>query len=283
MEEFKLKSIDEFDEEFAQLIGTSARKQEPVAPAEPVKKPITSAINFPGNEAFLQNESPAEEKPQEERKPFSLFAGIDDEDDEDEDDEPKAKSSKGALAGKIVSIVMLAVTVVVFVLGCFVSVFLDNNGAAIAKTTLNTMAQDNEKLQITKGALVPGKLLEPQEYQVGDAVAVASQTGEGCDVLQITNVQFYGEDATLTLNDVNIYSTRTVNSSECYGKVESFIPSLAGFINFAMDNAILVCVLFVLLAALWCLVLVLIEKSTAKKQVEETAEAEEDGYFNSEE
>ncbi len=278
MEDFKLKSIDEFDAEFAQLIGTAAPRQEVKAPAEPVKKPFNSAINFPGNEAFLQNEVPAEEKPQAEKKPFSLFDGIDDEDDEE--DEPKVKSGKGALAGKIISIVMLAVTVVVFVLGCFVSVFLDNNGAAIGKTTLNTMAQDNEKLQITKGALVPGKILEPQDYQVGDAVAVASQTGEGCDVLQITNVQFYGDDASLTLNDVNVYSTRTVNSSECYGKVESFIPSLAGFINFAMDNAILVCVLFVLLAALWCLVLVLIEKSTAKKAVEETADAAENENYN---
>lgn len=267
MEQFKLKSIDEFDAEFASLIGMAAPKEE--IKAEPEEKKTGFEINIPNETEAAPAEAPQEK---EEKKPFSLFDGIDEDDDEEE--APKAKSSKGALAGKIIAIIMLAVTVVVFVLGCFVSVFLDNNGVAIAGTTLNTMAADNEKLNISKGSLVPGKILADDAYAVGDIVAVPTSTGDGVELLQIINIQLYTEDAVFTVNDVNGYGSSEISSDYCYGKVTNYMPGVASIINFATSNAILVCILFVLLAALWCLVLVLIEKSGAKavEAAEENAE-----------
>ena len=57
-------------------------------------------------------------------------------------------------------------------------------------------------------------------------------------------------------------------SDACYGIVTNYIPVLGGLLHFAMDNVILVCILFVLLAALWCLILVLIENKKPKTKAE---------------
>ena len=287
MDKFVIKDIDDFDLEFSREIGTSAPAAEnyaaPIsaenigspAPASNTYQPAPAGEPAPAQTGF-QVDIPDENQDAAEKKPFSLFDGIDDE----EDDEPKAKGSKGALAGKIVSIVMLALTVVVFILGCLVSVFLDNNGASLAGMTFNSVTEDidmgNDNI-IGKGSLVIGHAFTYQEasdmINNGEDVylAIGSATGEGCNIAGLIGViPGYQEDEfQLTVYDVTTGYQSTINSSDCYGEASNYFPAVASIINFAMNNAILVCILFVLLAALWCLVLILIEKSGAKKTEEE--------------
>ena len=231
------------------------------APQEEVVKTPRPLIPIGQNSAYSPVGAPAE--------PIS-------EDDfgDDEDEKPaKEKSGAGALVGRIVAIVLLAATIVVFVLGCFVTVFLDNGGSDIGGFTLNTISADvidsaGDKI-LSKGDLVIAKKVEPNEYTSGSMIAVPSAFEEGrCDVHIVNSVNsYYSENAEISTTDITSSQSyiATVMASESFGVVNSYIPVLGGLLHFAMDNIILVCVLFVLLAALWCLILVLIENKKPKK------------------
>lgn len=183
---------------------------------------------------------------------------------------PKKKST-GALVGKIVAIVLLAATVIVFVLGCFVSIFLDNGGSNIGGLCFNTMSGDlnvQGVSPVSQGDLIISKKIEPTSYTVGDMVAVPSATTNGCDIHIINAISNAGpENAELITSDITNSSQLSVTlmAADSYGIVNSYIPALGGLLSFAIENAILVCVLFVLLAAFWCLLLVLLEKSGSPK------------------
>ncbi len=298
MEQFKLKSIDELDLEFVSAtrgqsdslnINSSKSlipeisKTEPEAPAE------EAAVSYFQNPAQPLDEQPvynpeanAEKKKARPLVPIGQSAsyspvGANDEEtlDFSEDDYGEAsvednnkKSGKGAFAGKIISIVLLAVTVVVFILGCFVSIFLDNNGSDIGGVCFNTMYQDIESLGVPQNALIISKKMEYNEYASGDLIAVPSTIADRCDIQSVNYANVYSGDAQLTTTALSggVGYSSSVMASQTYGVVQFYIPVLGGLLNFAMDNAILVCVLFVLLSALWCLVLVLLEKSKPAKK-----------------
>ncbi len=305
MEQFKLKSIDELDLEFVSASrgqsGSSninsgkslipeISKTEPETPADdtvvgnyfqkpaqqldeqPVYNPDTQPVKKKARPLVPIGQgasySPVGAENAEETLDFS-------EDDYGEAtvENKKKKSGKGAFAGKIISIVLLAVTVVVFILGCFVSIFLDNNGSDIGGICFNTMCQDIENLGVSQNDLIISKKIEYNEYVSGDLISVPSSTANRCDIQSVNYANVYSGDAQLTTTALSggIGYSSTVMASETYGVVKFYIPVLGGLLNFAMDNAILVCVLFVLLSALWCLVLVLLEKSAkpaTKKKID---------------
>ncbi len=300
MEQFKLKSIDELDLDFVaktrgqaqnniqheQIIPKFESKPQPTedissgsyfkSPAQPVsddpiytpspekqaKKPRPLVPIGQSTSGYSPVGAPANNN----NAPFvpDLNYG----DVQVEDNAPK-KGSKGALAGKIIAIVLLAATVVIFILGCFISIFLDNGGSNIGGICFNTMSTDIEVSGISPvsaGDLIISKIAEPNEYTSGDMIAVPSATLSGCDIHVINNVNYMGSDAELITTDITSVpqTTASVMASSCYGVVNSYVPALGGIITFAMENAILVCILFVLLAAFWCLLLVLLEKSGGK-------------------
>ena len=97
-------------------------------------------------------------------------------------------------------------------------------------------------------------------------IAVPSSVSEGCDIHIVNTVNYFSGDSELITTDITNASqnANSVMSSTCYGVVNSYIPVIGGLLSFAIENAILVCILFVLLAAFWCLLLVLLEKSAPK-------------------
>lgn len=301
MDQFKLKSIDELDLEFV----SKTRGQSPAE--NKASDVINTVVNDAGGPGYFSKpvqslDAEPTYSPQPEKKPRPLVpigqnnagyspVGAPSERQnnaafipninygETETEEITPKKSKGALAGKIISIIMLAVTVVVFVLGCFVSIFLDNNGSDLGGLCFNTMSGDLEVTgvsPVSKGDLIISKKVEISEYTTGDMIAVPSATTNGCDIHIINSINPLGlEDAEFMTNDITNQSqmASTVLSSGCYGVVNSYIPAVGGLISFAIENAILVCILFVLLAAFWCLLLVLLEKSGKPSTKEKTKKA----------
>lgn len=309
MEQFRLKSIDELDLEFV----AKTRAQSPAAPKPVSKAPKQESndINSFSESSNSQNyfSKPAQNlnaeptyspKPEAQvKKPRPLVpigqnnagyspvgAPVQKTEQpfipninygEAEVEETPKKKSKGALAGKIVAIVLLAVTVVVFVLGCFVSVFLDNGGSNIGGVCFNTMSGDlnvNGVSPVSQGDLIISKKIEPTAYIAGDMIAVPSASTNGCDIHIINAINNAGpENAELITSDITTSAQlpATVMAADCYGVVNFYIPAIGGLLSFAIENAILVCILFVLLAAFWCLLLVLLEKSgsSAPKEAKE--------------
>lgn len=302
MEQFKLKSIDELDLEFVSSLkgqDTSANKETKslipeISKSEPVKKsdetigahyfsnpvdapvqenPIYTPMGEPEKKKARplvpigQRPSPyapvgATEQPANEEV-FDFSDGIF-QDSSVDGEKKKSKMSGGALAGKIISIIMLCATVITFVLGCFVTIFLDNGGTDIGGVCFNTMSHDIESLGVAEGDLIISKKCDITEYQQGNLIAVPASGLTGCDIQTITSISIFSEDnASFTVTPVSSAGyPYSVQSSSCYGVISSYIPALGGILNFAMDNAILVCVLFVLLSAFWCLLLVLMERSS---------------------
>ncbi|MBE6819662.1 MAG: hypothetical protein E7516_01245 [Ruminococcaceae bacterium] len=297
MEQFKLKSIEEFDVDFVAMLNEQAKSEEEPQTQTETVIPVSDGEEPAENSYFKKTatdfnvEPEFVPAPQEEvvktPRPLvpigqnSAYSPVgaptepisEDDFGEDEDEKPaKQKSSAAALAGRIIAIVLLSATIVVFVLGCFVTVFLDNGGSDIGGFTLNTISADvidsaGEKI-LSKGDLIIAKKVEPNEYTSGSMIAVPSAFEEGrCDVHIVNSVNsYYSENAEISTTDITSSQSyvATVMASESYGIVSSYIPVLGGLLHFAMDNIILVCVLFVLLAALWCLILVLIENKKPK-------------------
>lgn len=320
MDDFKLKSIDEFDSQFVEeqkkrraslnktresLIPPMAKSpntddepieidffnidSEPAAapakaaqPVPPVRKPAAAPISQQtGGDVPITQLYHADSMSEKTVEPFVYEPQSYDE----EDDKPrgkknhikqsgdkKVKMNGGALAGKIVAIVLLAATVAVFIFGCFISVFLDNSTRTLGKYTLSTQASDVEVngAAVSKGDLIIGQKVSPDAYAVGDYVAVLSTTAEGCDIMVVNSVESSSDESCRLelISASNLSGTATTyNSADTLGKVTFYVNSLAGLIGFAMNNAILVCAVFILLAALWCLMLILTEKEQLKKQM----------------
>lgn len=293
MEQFKLKSIEEFDNEFvARIRAEKTAEKNSVIPEISKDEPANIFSTSQPTKYFNKTEEKTQFKPEPvetEVKPrpltpigqnpvsYAPVAPENAEKDPGEDldfsdgnygevyvePETKAKKSKGALAIKIISIVLLCVTVLTFVFGCFISIFLDNSGTSLGSICFNTMSQDIESLGLSKGDLIISSRLDAFEYQSGDLISVPASDSTGCDINSVTGVtQLTADTSELTATAIsNGYGyTNSVSSEECYGVVNFYIPALGGLLNFAMENLILVCVLFILLSALWCLVLVMVER-----------------------
>ncbi len=302
MEQFKLKSIDELDLEFVAATrgqDLSANKEtKSLIPEISKNEPVKKSDETIGAHYFSKpTPAPAQENPfyspmgEPEKKkarplvpigqrpsPYAPVGAIEQPQNEEvldfsdadygnpkaEDEGKKAKKGGGILAGKIISIVMLCATVVTFILGCFVTIFLDNGGTDIGGICFNTMSHDIEALDVKEGDLIISKKCDANEYVQGNLIAVPAPGLSGCDIQTITSISIISNDnASFTVNPVSSAGyPYTVQSSACYGIISSYIPALGGILNFAMDNAILVCILFVLLSAFWCLILVLMERSS---------------------
>ncbi len=300
MEQFKLKSIDELDLEFVSATrgqSSSANKEsKSIIPEIKKNGPSKSdetigahyfstpkAVPVQDNPIYTPSGEPEKKKPRplvpigQKPSPYAPVGAIEEAHEEEVldfsdanygeakiDEKPaKSKPNGGILAGKIISIVMLCVTVVTFILGCFVTIFLDNSGTDIGGICFNTMNQNIDVLGVSEGDLIISKKCDVNEYAYGNLVSVPASGMSGCDIQTVTAVSVFSEsDASLTVSPVsNPGYSYTLQASACYGVISSYIPALGGILNFAMDNAILVCILFVLLSAFWCLILVLMERS----------------------
>ncbi len=270
MEQFKLRSIDQFDMDFIELIKSEITEEQEFEAAPEIENEPQVFTSEPENEpedissVSDYDENVSEEPEEKTENPFAngLFGAIDDDDDGDEDDTPKGKLV-GILIAKIVSLVLLAATVLMFISGCFVSIFLDNNGTNIAGYCFNTLSKDVKQLEISKGALIISKKAEMNDINSQDIISVPAANNEsGCDVQIVDHTYQNGsENVIFTIaSDENYGFQSSVDHNRCYGKVIRYIPAVGAMISFAMENAILVCVLFILLAALWCLLLIVLEK-----------------------
>lgn len=296
MNEFRILSIDEFDALFVKDLRI--KKAEPPktdsglipelitdnnASAAVIEKPAisdaeTSLSDTPTAVEANQNistddssSSPLVDVPQE-----NASSVIIDGDSSENTDENKGEKKKknDYLAGKVVSIVMLSITAVVFLLGCFISVFLDNNGLDIGGICFSTQSRDIivGDDEIGKGALIISKKLQPEQYSenLNKPVAVRADknASSGCDIMFLYSAsESYEAGTVLQVYDpmTNEISENTYLSSECSGIVRRYLPAVGGILTFAINNAVLVCALFVLLAAFWCLLLVLFEKNNKRK------------------
>ncbi len=303
MEQFKLKSIDELDLEFVNstrgpalsksketnsLIPEISKTEAPKKSEETIGAHYFSTpVSAPSQDNPIYNPMgepekkkarplvPIGQKPSpyapvgatEQAKEEEILDFSDAEYGEAKIETKKSKKSGTTLAGKIISIIMLCATVITFILGCFVIIFLDNGGTDIGGICFNTMSQDIDALGVSTGDLIISKKCDVTEYSAGNLIAVPASGNSGCDIKTITNISVYSEDnASFSVSSVASASyPYTVQLSECYGIISSYIPALGGILGFAMDNAILVCILFILLAAFWCLILVLMER-TAKAE-----------------
>jgi len=279
MDEFKLRSIEEFDSDFAEESKASAGQKE----TAPVKATLIPEVN-PGEETgkveittLYQAESMSD------NPDMPLVINRFGEEEPEVSKPAKAKSGPGKIIAKIAVICALALTVAVFLLGCFVSVFLDNNGSDLKGYTFNTLASQTSLSNTTlkKGDLIIAKKVTGGGYQDGAYVAVPTalvkENGEqvkGCDIVVATGSVQVGDNLQITTRRPGdaFGAVATYASSATYGQVDRYIPGIGGIVSFAMDNAILVCALFLMLAALFICLLVLIDKVGGKKKSEDEPE-----------
>ena len=287
MNDFRILSIDEFDALFVKdlrikkaeapktdsglipeiIIEEDKAVETPVAVADQKESaPIATEITVETEEKSEEIISDSTDASPAEELSFEVV---------EEEEKPQAKKSGGFVAGKVISIVMLCITTIVFLLGCFVSVFLDNNSLDIGGVCFSTLSKDvivgND--EIHEGALIISNKIKPEEYSQNlnrpVAVRADKNASSGCHIMYLYGTEvLYGDSTELTVYDpmTNEISENTYLATECSGIVQRYVPFAGGIITFCTNNAFLVCALFALLAAFWCLILVLFEKNTTKKE-----------------
>ncbi len=272
MDEFKLRSIDDFDNDFITSVRQPAPAPQPAVQAQPAPQARPSLVPE-YNPNASQNQNPAISDPlyTPDRMSDVPVEPLNIEANEKEEKAEKPKAGAGALIGKIAAIVMLVVTVLVFVCGCFLTVFLDNKGSALFGHTLNTLASDTtvNETTIKKGALIIGDVKEGIDDSAGNHLAVPTTlpAAKGCDIVTINEVKAEepGSGKSYVTSRPGNPATAVYTKDSSYGVVNIYLPVLGGLLSFAMDNAIWFCAMFVLLAAVCICVLVLINWSVANK------------------
>ena len=311
MNEFRILSIDELDEEFVNKLRVPATTVEPVSTA-PESDKQENVFSYSKSTDSIDEESirnnnlineylsaapkpvvyaPTESNgntsrpiiPLGQGKAFYSPADSDNEvqtpilsEDDFEAYEPakKRKGNKGLLAAKISCIIMLALTIVVFIAGCFVSIYLNNDGVNLKGICFNTLATDvklGEK-ELSKGDLIISRKTTYDEYANSlnkpIAIPVDGVNNEGCEIEYIYSVSNIMDDEASIITyhpETNEISDKKLVADMTYGIDVCYLPIIGGVLVFALNNAILVCVLFVLMAAFWCLLMILIEKNAKKK------------------
>lgn len=308
--EFRLRNIEEFDADFVQNLRVE--KQQPAAPEtvtpslipELEKNVPVNAVQTPPQKSATEiyfdntirppvNPAPAQTTPRplvpigsgqtaipvsQEKiggatTPVSNPVLNFDESDFDTQEE-KPKSAKGARALKIVSIILMSITIVIFLLGCLVSVFINNNGTNLAGYCFNsqlrdvTFKTDSGDVKLSKGDLIVSKSLDAAQYEKNMIVSVLAKDengNNGCDVYSIgsvTKINSSTYDFELVEPQSGNADVR-IKSNDCYGLVEYYVPVVGGVIAFTTSsilNSVLVCALFILIVAFWALLLILSEK-----------------------
>ncbi len=287
MESFKIKSIEEFDLEFVEKFIKKADDETASLIPDIAKNNAEDNYEEEIIDFADQPEENAEPKQENEfNNQNIIYAPVEQEDTYEpfgseqevihEETNEMPKKNVGILIGKIAAIVLLIGTIVVFVLGCFVTIFLDNNGSDLAGMCFNTVRTDTfdstGELIVSKGDLIISNKAEPSEYTPGRMIIVKSNAtlDEQFSDIHIINsvVSVTGTSAELVTTNLASPADGVTNisSENTYGLVNSYIFALGNLLHFAIDNAILVCALFVLLAALWCLLLVLLENINSKSK-----------------
>lgn len=298
MEQFKLRNIEEFDRDFVQTLQSRKAQPAPEAPAQPIlpdqMQDISSGMNLPP----LDPTEPAGARPlvpigQKNTIYDPLGGDYPDTSDtvapiSEEDFDPrkqKVKTKPGILVGKIITIILLVATIVAFVLGCFVSIFLDNNGSDVAGFCFNEMSRDiqiesdGQVIQtIPQGALVISKKQAADTYEMYDFIVVPAAT-TGCDIQVISGIENLGGSTRFSTSPIGAGygATNFIDSEQCYGEVTFYIPVLGHLINMAIADTvqmIITCAIFIIFAVVCCAVLVLLESANkkAKKKSKKNAE-----------
>lgn len=187
----------------------------------------------------------------------------------------KNNGTKGFLAAKIICIIMLVVTLLVFIGGCFISIFLNNDGVDLNGVCFNTLAADTKlsKEKLREGDLIISKKADFDELKDSlnkpIALPVEGVDNVGCKIEYIYSVSNIIEDEASILTydpETKEISAEKKVGDLTYGIVTDYVPFIGGVLAFALNNAILVCILFVLMAAFWCLLMILIEKGARSKK-----------------
>lgn len=185
----------------------------------------------------------------------------------------KSSSPKGALALKIISLILLAVTIISFLLGCLFAVFL-NSGKELAGYSFSTQMRDvtfetdEGEVTINEGSLVISKSLSANEYKTNMLISVPTTDeleNKSSDVFSVGTVGELSENHVefeLIIPDSG-ESAGLTTSEDCCGLIEYYVPVIGGILSFTVSsvvNIVLVSALFILIIAFWSLLLLLSEK-----------------------
>ena len=314
MDEFKILSIEELDAEFVTRLrvkkAVSETKPESLIPE--ILKPENEVFSDSGDEAAIKNKFSVLDKygdsesdrpdykplTEEEKKPRPIVPigqisssyspdgpvtdipennVISEKDFEVEETNKKEKRGKGSIAGKILCVFMLILTVVVFLAGCLISIFLNNNGLDLNGICFNTQVE-TVKIgddTIKEGDLIISTKTSGEEFKNSLNLPVALPVGgvenEGCVINYVYSVTLLIDDEVSIQTyhpETNEINAEKYADSETFGIVKFYIPLAGGILLFAINNAVLVCALFVLMAAFWCLILVLLEKNSKRNKIQ---------------
>lgn len=308
MEKFKIKSIEEFDVDFVAKFNQPAAD---VTESETDRNinlddlaPETTSDNA-ATQILFENTQPEtlpeySEQPQAAPVPPQAppVPPQPEKKAEEQKKPEKAKQSGLAITGKIIATILLVATVITFIFGCFVSVFLDNNNLDIGFTlttvnadTKNSSADDAVTI-VSKGDMVLSSKPDPIKYfdilnetKLSGESLLISYSSNPADENSFSDIYYVKEVISATESGAVLSATNLTSPAPGYqsieistddksyhGVVKLYAPAIGGILHFASDYAILVCILFILMAAFWCLVLVLIDNQRNKtKKTKEKA------------
>lgn len=326
MEEFKLKSIEEFDELF---VAERKKKEAPAAPksslipqieepaeidifSEPADTgaaqapaapsgdsipgfaPVGSAPGaVPSPRAVAAPPAPLYDSPkmsQTDVQPFGYKPQRTEaptipgkEEFEEEDDELETKQSAGAYIGKAIAVIMIVLTVLVFIFGSFITVFLDTS-RSLGKYKLSTQSVDitDKRVsygKISKGDLIISEKIDIASYTKDDFVTIPSADAPGCDIAVLDSVETSedGQKYLSLVNTANLTGRPQGYMPEAVlGRVKFYVPKLAGLLGFALSNSVLFILLFIAFVLIWSLVIVFIEMSQKMKKYDDDEDEDDD-------
>ena len=321
MDEFRLKSLDEFDELFIEerkKKESAAKPKSSLIPQieEPAEIDLFSDIDegnstpeaaapaggsIPGfapvgsapatsPRAVAAPPAPLYDSPrmsQTDVQPFgnkpqkAEAPSIPGDEDYDDDDESEAKQSAGAYIGKAIAVIMIVLTVLVFIFGSFLAVFLDT-GRNLGRYSLNTQSVDitEESFsgKISKGDLIISEKIDVNSYVKDDFVAIPSADAPGCDIALCKSVETTSDGLTY----LSLVKASNMNGQPqgydvgaVYGRVKFYFPMLAGLLGFALSNSVLFILLFIAFVLIWSLVIVFIEMSQKMKKYDDEEDDED--------
>ena len=223
MDEFKILSIEELDAEFVTKLRVKKADSEPKVESliPEIIKPENEVFSDSSNESSIKNKFSVLDKygdsesdrpdykplTEEEKKPRPIVPigqisssyspdgpvtdipenkVISEKDFEVEENNKKEKGSKGSIAGKLLCIIMLVLTVIVFLAGCLISIFLNNNGLDLSGIYFNSQVE-TVKIgddTINEGDLIISTKISGEEFKNSLNLPVALPVGgvenEGC-------------------------------------------------------------------------------------------------------
>ena len=245
----------------------------PAAPAAPVAAPPAPLYASPK----MSEESIEQLIDDPAKKAAEIYA------ETKEEDEEEKKSSAGVIIGKGICIAVLALTVLVFICGSFISVFLDTQ-RTLGKFVFSTQAVDitgveGLNVNLKQGDLIISEKIAGSEYKKNDLVPVPSTSATGCDLTVIDEALPTGTE-NVELSLVNMANPNGMpvrySSDKVLGRVVYYVPMIAGLIGVALQNTVLVVIIFIIIAIICCALFILIDKSRSRKNLKDGYDDDED-------